>query len=159
MPGNIGPVMEQEPDFDRFDGPARLALFCAREAVSEHGGEALGDAHLLLGILKAAPDLQGLLQPAVAIQRLSECLVGRLATTVLHSTGVEVPLDTAAVKILHASTQLADTLGGPEVTPAHLLLALLREPSDAVASCLHAAGVDVDLTREAVASRLRLSGQ
>lgn len=147
--------MEQDVDFDRFDEPARLALFHARVLVSEHGGAALGDAHLLLGILRAAPELQALLQPAVAIQRLSECVVGSLATPLLAPESEEVPLDAAAVQILRASTRLADTLAGPQVTPAHLLLALLREPSAAIAACLQTSGVDVESTREAVTSRLQ----
>jgi hypothetical protein len=78
--------VDQDLTFDRFTEPARLALFHARGAVSEHGGTALIDAHLLLGLLKAAPKLGPPLRPNVNIQRLSECLVGAVAAPLLPPT-------------------------------------------------------------------------
>ena len=49
--------MTQEFGFERYTQPATLTLFHARAVLSEHAGTAVLDAHLLLGILKTAPEL------------------------------------------------------------------------------------------------------
>src|SRR5882672_6795440 len=83
--------MDEDFAFDRYTKPARLALFYAHTGVSEHGGTGIADAHLLLGILKAAPELGPLMRPSVNIQPLSECLVGAVAAPSLLPTSVELP--------------------------------------------------------------------
>jgi ATP-dependent Clp protease ATP-binding subunit ClpC len=140
----------QDFTFDRFTQPARLALFHSRAAVSEHGGNAIVDAHLLLGVFKAAPELGPMMQPAVDLQRLSECLVGAVAAPSLPLTSVEVPFDAAVKAALLDATRLADSLGQWDVTPAHILLALLRQPQGTAAACLRSAGIDLAVTTEAV---------
>ena len=74
----------------------REEVRAARAGLSEHDGTAIADAHLLLGILKAAPELEPLMRPTVNIQRLSECLVGAVAARSLLPTSAEVPFDLAA---------------------------------------------------------------
>ena len=49
--------VDQELAFDRLALLSRRALFYARSTLSEHGGAAITDTHLLLGLLKAAPEL------------------------------------------------------------------------------------------------------
>ena len=88
--------MDQGLAFDRYTLGARRALFYARTGLSQHGGAAITDAHLLLGILKAAPELEPLIRPRIQIQRLSECLVGAVATPSFLPSSVEVPFDAAA---------------------------------------------------------------
>jgi Clp amino terminal domain, pathogenicity island component len=92
--------------FERFTESARRALFHARVAVSEHGGTAIIDAHLLLGLLKAVPELGLLMRPGVSIQQLSECLIGAVAVLqqpqsiaagCLRSAGIDLRATAAAV--------------------------------------------------------------
>src|SRR2546425_10260404 len=88
--------VEQGFSFDRFTESARLALFHARAGLSEHGGTAIADVHLLLGVLKAAPELGPLMRPAVNIQRVSECLVGAVAGPSLLPNRAGMPFDPRA---------------------------------------------------------------
>jgi ATP-dependent Clp protease ATP-binding subunit ClpA len=147
--------VDQDLAFDRFTQPARLALFHARADLSEHGGTAIADVHLLLGLLKAAPELGPLMRPAVNVQRLSECLVGAVAAPSLLSTSVEVPFDPAAKAALLEAARLADSLGQIDITPAHLFLAVLEQPPSAAAGCLRSAGIDLTATREAAVAFAR----
>jgi len=147
--------MNQDFTFDRYTEPARLALFYARTGLSEHGGTAIADAHLLLGILKAAPELGPLMRPTANIQRLSECLVGAVAAPALPSTSVEVPFDPAANAALLEAPRVADRFGQHDVTPAHLFLAVLKQETSPGVECLRSAGLDLPATAEAVATFAR----
>ena len=147
--------MDENFAFDRYTKPARLALFYAHTGVSEHGGTAVADAHLLLGILKAAPELGPLVRPSVNIQRLSECLVGAVGAPSLLPTSVEVPLDPTAKAALLEAPRVADRLGQRDVTPAHLFLAVLKLEASGAAECLCSDGIDLSATAEAVATFAR----
>jgi ATP-dependent Clp protease ATP-binding subunit ClpA len=144
----------QDIPIDRFSDRASLALFQARAAVSEHGGQAITDAHLLLGLFKAAPELGPLLRPAINFQQLSECLVGAVAAQSLPADNAEVPYDASAQTVLRAAARIADGLARKNVTPADILLALVQGDMTASGRCLRSAGLDVGATTAAiVASR------
>ena len=147
--------MDQDLALDRYTEGARRALFYARIALSEHGGPAISDAHVLLGILKAAPELQPVIRPRVQIQRLSECLVGALAAPALLPTSVEVPFDATAQTALLAAQAVADRFGQVDVTAAHLFLAVLDSKAAVTGTCLRSAGIDLAATAEAVATFVR----
>ena len=146
--------MSQGIPIDRFGDKTGLALFQARAAVSEHGGQAISDAHLLLGLLKAAPELGPLLRPPVNFQQLSECLVGAVAAQSLPADNVDIPYDSSAQTVLRAAAAIADGLNRKSVVPADILLALLQGETTASGRCLRSAGLDVAATTAAiVASR------
>ena len=147
--------VDQDLTFDRFTEPARLALFYARVALSEHGGTAIADTHVLLGIFKAAPELGPLMRPTVNIQRLSECLVGGVAAPSLLPTSTEVPFEPAAKAAVLEAARIADRFGQLDVAPAHLFLAVLKQLPSAATECLRSAGIDLTATTEAVASFAR----
>ena len=147
--------MTQDFGFERYTEPAKLALFHARAALSEHGGTAVLDAHLLLGILKSAPELGPLLRPTVNIQRLSECLVGAVAAPSLLPESAEVAFDSAVKAALLEARRVADRFGESNVTTAHLFLAFLKQPPGAAAKCLRSSGVDLTATAEAVTAFAR----
>ena len=147
--------MTQDFAFERYTEPAKLALFHARTALSEHGGTAILDVHLLLGLLKSAPELGPLLRPTVNIQRLSECLVGAVAAPSLLPQSAEAAFAGATKAAVLEASRLADEFGGSNVTPADLFLALLKRPPGAAAQCLRSSGVDLTATSEAVATFAR----
>jgi hypothetical protein len=147
--------VDQDFTFERFTESARRALFFARLAVSEHGGTAITDAHLLLGRLKAASEPGRLMRPAVIVQCLSACLIGAVAAKSLPLERIEVPFDPAIKAALLDAAPLADGLGQWDVTPAHLFLTVLRQPQGAATACLRAAGIDLPATTEAVATVVR----
>ena len=147
--------MDQGLAFDRYTLGARRALFYARTGLSQHGGAAITDAHLLLGILKAAPELEPLIRPRIQIQRLSECLVGAVATPSFLPTSVEVPFDAAAEAALAGAADLAGRFGQVDVTTAHLFLAVLEAKAIVTSTCLRSVGIDLTETAEAIATFLR----
>jgi hypothetical protein len=110
--------VDQDFTFDRFTESARLTLFHARVAVSEHGGTTIIDAHLLLGLFKAAPELGPLMRPSVNVQRLAECLVGAVAGPSLPPTSTEVLFDPAVKAALLEAARLADGFSQWDVTYA-----------------------------------------
>jgi len=147
--------MDQDLALDRYAEEARRALFYARIGLSEHGGAAITDAHLLLGILKAAPELAPLFRPRLQIQRLSECLAGAVAAPSLPPTSIEVPFDPAAEAALLGAARFADRFGQADVTAAHLLLAVLESNATITGTCLRSVGIDLAATGEAVATFVR----
>ena len=142
--------------FDRFSETSRRALFYARVAVSEHGGVAIRDAHLVLGLLRAAPsELWECFSPSVPVQALSECLIGRVAGPTIVPESQEVPFSPLTRHALVSAMQVAGTFGHGEIAPEHLLIAVLRiQPGEAV-GCFRALGVDIEQTVAAVSQRLR----
>ena len=123
--------------FDRFAESALQALFFARVAVSEHGGSSLSPAHLLLGLIKAAPDaVAPFVRDAHAVQTLAECLVTMIAAPELTGEGTEVPLDESVKEILLEALRRADGDGVASVTAEHLLTALLSAETTQAATCL-----------------------
>jgi ATP-dependent Clp protease ATP-binding subunit ClpA len=144
--------VDQDFTFDRFTESARLTLFLARVAVSEHGGTTIIDAHVLLGLFKAAPELGPLMRPSVNIQRLAECLVGAVAGPSLPPTNTEVPFDPAVKTALLEAARLADGFSQWDVTPAHLFLAVLQQAPSVAVGCLRSAGIDLPATTKAVAT-------
>ena len=147
--------MDHNLTFDRYTGGARRALFYAHTGVSAHGGAAITDSHLLLGILKAAPELVPLIRPRVQIQRLSDCLVRAVAASSRLPTTVEVPFDAAAEAALTRAADVAEQFGQVDVTPAHLFLAVLETTSNVTGACLQSAGIDRTATVEAVTTFVR----
>jgi ATP-dependent Clp protease ATP-binding subunit ClpA len=147
--------VDQNFTFERFTTSARRALFYARADVSAHGGTAITDAHLLLGTLKAAPELGRIIRPTVNIQLLSECLIGAVAAPSLPLESVEVPFDPAVKAVLLDAARLADGLGQWDVTPAHLFQAILHQRQSTAAACLRTVGIDLPATTEAVDKLVR----
>ena len=141
--------MDQKPPLDRLTESANLALFQARAAAAEHGGAELNDAHLLLGLLRAAPELGPLLRPAINFQQLSECLVGSLGPPFLPAGG-ELPLGPEAEAILREAARVADSFGETKVVPADMFPALLARPATVSGRCLTSVGLDVAATIAAV---------
>jgi ATP-dependent Clp protease ATP-binding subunit ClpA len=134
----------QPSQLDRLSDASNMALFRARSAVSEHGGTAITDVHLLMGLLNAAPDLAPLLSPRLPVQRLGECLIGAIVSSSMPPSGAEVPMDETVTRALKRGAELASA-PDTKVEPAHLMLALLRDANaGAAVGCLKQVGVDVD---------------
>ena len=137
--------MNSEVDLERFTRTARRTLFYARAAVSTHGGTAISDSHLLVGLLRAAPELVKLLRPQLGAHRLSECLIAQITASERAGVSVEIPLGPSAAAALGRATRLARR----EITPTHILLGMLQERPVASIECLRALGVDVDVAETA----------
>ena len=104
--------------FERYTQPSRLALFNARAVLTEHGGDRIEDAHLLLGLLQAAGDelLAGLAATRTT-QGLAECLLASIVGPELLRGDVEVRFDDRTQRILADAVTIADGLGHRDITP------------------------------------------
>ena len=142
--------------FERYTQTSKVALFHARASLTEHGGTRINDAHLLIGLLRAAGDqlLAGLADEQTA-QQLSECLVSAIVEPELLGENVEVPFDDRTQRILSRAVTLADGLRHSDVTPRHLFLSLLRDSPGTATDCLQRAGISVDAAIAAMHQVLR----
>lgn len=129
--------------FERFVEETRRTLFFARVEAHERGGAAIELEHVVLGILRAAPD-------SVLRFTNSHTTAGSLASAcAAHvSGGPKLPTShelafTPAVKtMLFQAVSQSEALGQRFVRPEHLILALLDDERTPVYHLLRDAGVD-----------------
>src|SRR5256885_873041 len=127
--------------FERFDEQARQALFFARYAVTQLGGETLEPEHVVIGVLKCAP------AAVVRFARIGETAEGLRARIEGHgipreklSTSVEIPFSHQMREVIERTPIEADDLGNPWIRPEHLILGVLVKSSGTAARVLHDAG-------------------
>jgi ATP-dependent Clp protease ATP-binding subunit ClpA len=140
------------PNFEQYTEDSRKALFFARFAVSEHGGSGIDSEHLLLGILRAAPEaVTRLMAPGWSLQQMQERVVALLPTGQRVEESVEIPFSRAAADVIVRASEEAIALNNNEVRPEHLLLVLLSFEEAPTGQLLREAG----LTRDAIVSFLQ----
>jgi heme-degrading monooxygenase HmoA len=134
--------------FERFDEAARRALFFSRYAVSQLGGERIEPEHLVIGVLRGAPEA------VVRFARSGETGDGLRARleggTVPHekvTTSVEIEFSPEAHDVLQQVPVEADELKNVSIRPEHLVLAVLVKTSGTAAQVLHEAGVNAAAIR------------
>lgn len=127
--------------FERFSESARLVLFFARSAVSEHGGDQIGAAHLVVGILRVVPDVADLLTPDWTAKRLRAEVLTLVRATARVKETVEIPFASDTRGAITRAVGEAELADSRLVTPQHLLLALLDDTSEGVGSLLRKAGL------------------
>jgi hypothetical protein len=137
---------------ERLDESALLAVERARSLAEPCAARGPTDLHLLLGVLDAAPHLQHCLRPAIGIERVMACLHGALADT---SCGPGASGFDDAGHVLRQAARTADGFAQFEVTPAHLLLAMLQRRPTALAWRLRALGLSIPTTVDALSAHLR----
>jgi ATP-dependent Clp protease ATP-binding subunit ClpC len=128
--------------FAAFGEQARRALFFARYSLTEIGGAAIEDRHLLLGVLMASPDAIGrFVDPAHwTALRVEIRLQGLSPWEPSLSTGVEVPFSPETQRALRAAGERPRP-HGREIVPEHLVWAVMADPATPVAALLAEAGV------------------
>lgn len=129
--------------FERFTEAARRALFFARLEAHERGGASIELEHILLGILRAAPD--AVLQFANArttAESIAAACGAQLSGGPKLPTEHELPFTPAVKKLLFQAHSQSEALGQRFVRPEHLVLALLDDDRAPVYHLLRDAGVD-----------------
>jgi ATP-dependent Clp protease ATP-binding subunit ClpA len=141
--------------FERFTQDARMALFFARYAVSQRGGEQMELQDLLWGIMVAAPS-------AVVRFAADESVLpphGETAEDVFARQddddivlptprSVAIPFSTDFQLTFDRSVAEADALGHQAIRPEHLVLGLLRDEGTSAWHTLHRAGVRLREVRQ-----------
>jgi ATP-dependent Clp protease ATP-binding subunit ClpC len=128
--------------FSAFGEQARRALFFARYSLTEIGGAAIEDRHLLLGVLKASPDAVGrFVDPAHWTSHRVEVRLRDLSPWQPSlSTSVEIPFSPATQRALQAAGERPRPQGR-EIVPEDLVWAVMSDPATPVAALLAEAGV------------------
>jgi len=132
--------------FARFTQQARNALVAAHNAAQEAGNLEVTPAHLLLGLLAdpASPAVAALTAQGIAADAVASAARAALPPPVAEAPAL-VPYDGAAKAAIESSVAEADTMGDPQVSGLHLLLALAtNEGEDGI---LRNFGLDADAAR------------
>ena len=115
--------MFEKFSFEKFNDEARRCIFMARLAAITEKSKNIGLPHLLAGIRKESPAIFRNVNWAKLPLKLA-----RLSPESLHSASQatsEIPLDAKAKRVLVAAPELAKKLHAEQVTPTHLLAAIL----------------------------------
>lgn len=113
--------------FERYTEKARRIIFFARYEASQLGSSYIEPGHILLGLLREAKPLFASEQIERMVDELRAAAHSQSAVKV--STSVDRPLSHPAKKVLAYSAEEAERLKHPHISPEHLLLGLIREPS------------------------------
>lgn len=109
--------------FEKFNEEARRCIFMARLAAITEKSKNIGLPHLLAGIRKESPAIFRNVNWTKLPLKLA-----RLSPESLHSasqaTG-QIPLDAKAKRVLAAAPEIAKKLHADQITPTHLLAAVL----------------------------------
>jgi ATP-dependent Clp protease ATP-binding subunit ClpA len=132
---------------ERLTESCRRTLFYARVAVTKHGGARLEPEHLLLGILEEIePRLAPLVPQDRTVAQMREDLIRLLPPGPTLAENAEIPFSRGARRALQLARTEADSMGAADIRSEHLLLALLRDPTDRRSQIVHDAGI----TREVI---------
>jgi ATP-dependent Clp protease ATP-binding subunit ClpA len=129
--------------FERFDEDARRALFFARLEAHERGGASIELEHILLGILRAAPDavLRFTNAHTTAASMVAACAEQLSGGPRLPATH-ELPFAPAVRKLLSQAHSQSEALGQRFVRPEHYVLTLLDEEPAPVYHLLRDSGIE-----------------
>jgi uncharacterized damage-inducible protein DinB len=135
--------------FERFTDQARRAIFYARYEASGFGGRFIETQHLLLGILRAAPELATtFLGEAEAEEAFRAEFVELAERASRVSTSVDMPLSRGCQRALAYAAEEAERARIREIRPGHLLLGLLREEEGAAWEALTRRGLTAPICRD-----------
>ncbi len=123
--------------FERYNEKARRAIFFARFEASEYGGPSIEAEHLLLGAVRAAPELLAQ-HPGLnaSVDRVRETLAAAAGSTTKVPTSNDMPLSHECRRALMFAAEESTRAGAREIEPVHLLAGLLRIGSGLVVGIL-----------------------
>jgi hypothetical protein len=139
--------------FDRYTEQSRRALFFARYEATQEPAARIAPHHLLLGLLRESDVVRNTLSQAGLD-------VGDVRDRFLRagaspdggaSIGVEIPFTERTKTILARAAIEANESGSRDITPAHLLLAILHDKDSDAARLLLTRGVRAEAVRQPLA--------
>ncbi|MGA8501796.1 MAG: Clp protease N-terminal domain-containing protein [Candidatus Sulfotelmatobacter sp.] len=136
--------------FERYTEKARRVIFFARYEASNYGSPEIGTEHLLLGLLRENKNLYGWF-PKATPESLRQRINASSAKLPSTLTSVDLPLNSAAKRVLKFAADEADRLAHRHIGTEHLFLGLLDEEACLAARFLREAGADGDNIRAQIA--------
>lgn len=146
--------------FERYTDTARRSLFFARYEVTQFGGLAIEPEHLVLGVLRAAP--QRVLRFAggtASAGSLRAALEQAVATGEKVSASVELPFSPACKSVLEQTPIEADAAKNVWIGPEHIVLGVLVRTDGHAARILLEAGLTAAAIREHLATAAEEPGR
>jgi heme-degrading monooxygenase HmoA len=139
--------------FERYTDEARRSLFFARYEVTQLGGLTIEPEHLVLGVLRAAPQsiLRFISGTANAVS-LRTALERAAAIGGKISTSVEIPFSPACKSALEQTPLEADAAKNVWIAPVHIVLGVMVRTEGAAARILAEAGLTAAAIREHLAT-------
>jgi ATP-dependent Clp protease ATP-binding subunit ClpC len=135
--------------FERYDEPARRALFFARYAASELRSRSIEGEHLLLGLIREHGGNAARLLGAFRLDLRKELESGRVDGPALPAS-VEIPFGSETKNMLGFAAEEADRLAHRGIGTEHLLLGVMRAEGSRAAAALARHGLRLDTAREQV---------
>ncbi|MCM3870083.1 MAG: DUF1343 domain-containing protein [Pyrinomonadaceae bacterium] len=135
--------------FERYTEKARRVIFFARYEASQAGSHTIDLSHLLLGLLREAPELMSRGSTnGRSDKSIREAIAARTpAPKELISTSVELPLAPETKRVLAYAHEESDSLSHRHIGTEHLLLGLLREKGTLAAQVLLEHGLELETLR------------
>lgn len=146
--------------FERYTEKARRIIFFARYEASQFGSRTIEAEHLLLGLTREDRPLAiALLKTEAAIDSIRQQIEAHVTKRAQISTSVDLPLSPECKRMLAYGAEEAERLNHRHITPAHLLIGILRESSSLAASMLRDRQVTIEIARAHAAESIRASEQ
>jgi len=112
-------------------------MFFARYEACQFGREQIEPEHLLLGLLREdKPLAMWLVKTSAQVESIRAQMEAAAGPRPKSGTSVDLPLSEELKRILAYATEEAERLRHSYVTPAHLVLGILREPACMAAKLL-----------------------
>ena len=136
--------------FERYTETARRALFFARYEVTTSGGLTIEPEHLVLGVLRDAPDaVLRFADAGTSVHALQAALASSLPAD-KPAERVEIPFSHDCKTALEAARVEADAARNHFITPEHLIAGVLASTAGSAMRALAEAGVTLEAIREFV---------
>jgi len=137
--------------FERFNEKARRVIFFARYEASQYGSSYVDAEHLLLGLWREDYAIRAYLNDNHMESAVRAEVERGIVRAKPFATSVEVPLSTDAKKVLHFAAEEADRMARREITPAHILVGILRIKESLGARVAMGRGASLQEARERLA--------
>jgi hypothetical protein len=126
--GHNGGSSSPDFSFDRYSERAKRATFFSRWEASQLGSPTIECEHLLLGVVHARQDLAGARPSRFAppIAEVRSTVAGSSVVMPALPLSVMIPFSDATKSALARAVEAARSLGHPQITTGHLLLALVQ---------------------------------
>lgn len=135
--------------FERYTEPARRAVFFARFEATQLGTPSIEVEHLLLALLhpQAGASCTALERTGLTPGNARDQFRPAIRETIpIH---MEIPFTAAAKRVLEYAAVEADALSSAEITPAHLLIGIVRDEASRASQLLRRHGITLDVARKA----------
>lgn len=135
--------------FERYTEDARRVIFFARDEAGRVGSSCIEAEHLLLGVMRSCePKLNEVLELKDLEGAFRDLAVN--SQREVASKRIDIPLADHSKRILAYAAEEAERLNSLEISSAHLLLGIVREPESIAARFLSAHNLDLLRARQMI---------